>query len=127
LVYVEEIRAQLGDEVALAKLLASIPLPHSVRPLLRKPFFGRKWDCTRELDHWFASDGTTVLCLEISGVSASVALRMRLRFDDLRNASPGLHLSRKVVHGLLEAVAREDGKVSTVPLDARARSRPIRS
>ena len=123
LVYVEEVLARLSDEPALARLLASIPtIPQSVRPLLSKPFFGRKWDCAKQLDHWLASDGATVVCLKISGASASVAMRMRLRFDDLRGATPGLQPSRRTVHRLLEAIAREDGRLPTVPLNARSRA-----
>ena len=122
MIHVEEIEACLADEAALAKLLTSIPLPQSVRPLLRKPFFGRKWNAAQQLDHWFASDGKTVVCVKISGASASITLRMRMRFDDLRNTSAGLQPSRKIVRGLLAVIAREDAKVSAALLDARPRS-----
>jgi hypothetical protein len=119
-VRIDEIQAHLADDAALANILASIPLPHSVGPLLSKPFFGRKWDCTKRSDHWLASDGTTVVFLKVSGASASAVARLRMRFDDLRIASPGLQPSSKTLHDLLAMIAREDGPVATVSVDARS-------
>jgi hypothetical protein len=111
-VRVEEAQAHLGDDVALAALLAKGPLPILVGPLLHKPFFGRKWDFAKQSDHWLASDGTRVVSLEISGAGASAVARMRLRFDDLRMISAGLLPSLKILHDLLEEIAREDGAQS---------------
>ena len=108
MVQIEELEARLADDVALANLLASIPLPRSVRPLLRRSFFGRKWNPVHQIDHWFGSNGTTVVCVKISGATAAATARMRMRFDDLRSASPGLQPSRKILHSLIEAIARED-------------------
>jgi hypothetical protein len=110
-VCIEEARAHLGDDVSLATLLAKGPLPILVGPLLHKPFFGRKWDSAKQSDHWLASDGSRVVSLETSGASASAVARMRLRFDDLRIISPGLLPSLKILHDLLEEIAREDGQV----------------
>lgn len=111
-VRIEEAQARLGDDVSLATLLAKGPLPILVGPLLHKPFFGRKWDAAKQSDHWLASDGSTVVSLEIAGASASAVARMRLRFDDLRVVSPGLLPSLKVLHDLLEQIAHEDGQVT---------------
>lgn len=111
-VRIDELQARLSDDAALAKLLESIPLPHSVGPLLRKSFLGRKWDCRRQSDHWLASDGRTVVSLKISGASASAVARMRMRFDDLCIATPGLQPSRTTLCALLAAIAREDGRVA---------------
>ncbi len=108
-VCIEEIQVQLNDDAALAKLLASVPLPGLVGTLLHKPFFGRKWDSPLHSDHWLASDGATVVSLRISGASAATVARTRLRFDDVRLASPGLLPSRRILHDLLEEIAREDG------------------
>jgi len=110
-VRIEEAQAYLGDDVALATLLAKGPLPILVGLLLHKPFFGRKWDSAQQSDHWLASDGTRVVSLEISGASASAVARTRLRFDDLRVISPGLLPSLKILHDLLEEIAREDNQV----------------
>ena len=110
-VRIEEAQAHLGDDVALATLLAKGPLPILVGPLLHKPFFGRKWDSAKQSDHWLASDGERVVSLEISGASASAVARTRLRFDDLRVISPGLLPSLKILHDLLEEIAHEDNEV----------------
>jgi hypothetical protein len=109
-VRIEETRTHLGDDVALAALLASIPFPLFVAPLLQKPFFERKWDYLKQCDHWIASDGTTVVSLTISGASAAAVARMRLRFDDRRIVSPALQPSLKILHDLLEGIAREAGR-----------------
>jgi hypothetical protein len=106
---IEESQARLTDEAALARLITSIPLPHSVRALLRKPFLGRRWDCVHQCDHWLASDGRIVVCVKVSGASASVIARMRTRFDDRRIVTPGLIPSRKLLLALLEVIAKEDG------------------
>lgn len=110
-VRIEEAQAHLGDDVSLATLLAKGPLPMLVGPLLHKPFFGRKWDSAKQSDHWLASDGSRVVSLEISGARASDVARVRLRFDDLRLMSRGLLPSLKILHDLLEDIAREDGQV----------------
>ena len=118
-VRIEEAQASLGDDVSLATLLAKGPLPILVGPLLHKPFFGRKWDSAKQSDHWLASDGSRVVSLEISGAGASAVARMRLRFDDLRLISPGLLPSLKILHDLLEEIAREDGQIMGLPAAAR--------
>lgn len=120
-VRIEEAQARLGDDVSLATLLAMGPLPILVGPLLHKPFFGRKWDAAKQSDHWLASDGSRVVSLEISGASASAVAKLRLRFDDLRLVSPGLLPSLKVLHDLLEQIAREDVEVTDVSPGPRQR------
>jgi hypothetical protein len=109
-VRLEESRARLGDDGALAALLASIPLPVFVEPLLHKLFFERKWDYPKQRDHWIASDGTTVVSLTISGASATTVAGLRLRFDDLRILSPGLQPSLGILHDLLEKDAHGPGR-----------------
>lgn len=109
-VRIEEARARLGDDSALAALLAGIPFPLFVEPLLHKPFFERKWDYQKQCDHWIASDGTNVVSLTISGASAAAVARIRLRFDDLRIVSPALQPSLNIMHDLVEEVARETGR-----------------
>jgi hypothetical protein len=104
---IEETRAHLGDDIVLAALLASIPFPLFVGPLLHKPFFERKWDYEKQRDHWISSDGTTVAALTISGASAAAVAKMRLHFDDLRIVSPGLQPSLRILHDLLEETARQ--------------------
>lgn len=102
-VRIEEVRAQFGDDPALTKLLASIPFPPSVRPLLAKRFLGRKWNGVRKWDYWLASDGANVVSLRITGASADVIARVRLRFDELFESTPGLEPSRKTLRQLIAA------------------------
>lgn len=109
-VRLEETRTRLGDDAALAALLAGIPLPVFVEPLLHRPFFERKWDCLNQRDHWIASDGTTLVSLTITGANAATVARIRLRFDDLRIVSPGLQPSLGILHDILEKDAHEPGR-----------------
>lgn len=109
-VRLEETRARLGDDIALAALLAAIPFPVFVEPLLHKLFFERKWDYLKQRDHWIASDGTTVVSLTISGASAATVAAIRLRFDDLRILSPALQPSLGILHDLLEKDAHGPGR-----------------
>lgn len=119
-VHIEEIQAPLDDEAALAKLIAGIPVPDSVGPLLHHRFFGRKWDIAKQVDHWLASDGTTVVSLRISGASPSAVARLRMRFDDLLIASPDLQPSGKILHDLLAMIAREDKPPTAISAEARS-------
>lgn len=105
----------------MARILASIPHPEAVRPLLRRPFFGRKWNWMKRRDHWLASDGSTVVCLMISGATAGVIARMRSRFDDLRLRTPGLRPSAEILGELLALIEREQGSIE------RARAPGMRS
>jgi hypothetical protein len=100
----------LGDDAALAALLAGIPLPVFVEPLLHRRFFERKWDYLKQRDHWIGSDGTTVVSLTIAGANAATVARIRLRFDDLRIVSPGLQPSLAILHDLLEKDAHGAGR-----------------
>ena len=59
--------------------------------------------------------------------SSSAVARVRMRFDDLRVAAPELQPSGETLHILLERIAREDGQVVTITVDARPRSRGVHS
>lgn len=118
MIQIHERQAYLHDRASVAKLLASIPWPHSVGSLLRKSFFARKWDGTHQSDYWLASDGTMVVSVRISGASAAAVAKMRMRFDDLRVISPRLQPSGRALHDLLAGIAREDGGVAQISLDA---------
>lgn len=78
-VHIEETHAQLGDDAALTTLLASVPLPGLVGPLLHKPFSGPKWDSARQSDRWLASDGTTAVSFSISERTAPDTRGIRAR------------------------------------------------
>lgn len=95
--HIEEIRARLDNESALARFIAAVPFPPSICALLRKPIFCRGWPREQQCDYWLASDGADVVCV-IAGGSAVLMSEVRARFDDLRLNQSGPQLSRNAVH-----------------------------
>jgi hypothetical protein len=108
MIEIQEFRARLDDEQDLAQLLESIPYPSSVRAMLAKTFFGRRWDANQPCDTWLASDGKSVVCLKICGVTAKQIAAIRFRFDELKSRDAGLQLSRDLISDLAEHVT-DDG------------------
>jgi hypothetical protein len=108
MIEIQEYEAQLDDENDLAHLLESIPYPSSVRAMLARTFFGRRWDANQNCDTWLASDGKRVVCLKIRGVTAKQIAAIRFSFDELQSRDAGLQLSRNLISDLAEHVT-DDG------------------
>lgn len=106
MVNVEEIRVRVDDHPALEALLGLIPHPPSVRKLLGKRFFGRRWSVTSHCDFWLSSDGNTVVCLIIRGANPGNIERIRSAYDALRPNGPPRVLSRDFVNGLVTRLLR---------------------
>ncbi len=106
MVIVEEVRARI-DESALESLLGLVPHPPSVRELLGRRFFGRRWRVTGHSDFWLSSDGETVVCLIIRGANPENAKRIRAAYDALRPDGPPRVLSRDFVTRLVNRVMGE--------------------
>lgn len=107
MVTVEEIRASLRDESAIESLLRRVPHPPTVRQLLRRRFFGRRWSVTDHCDFWLSSNGKTVVCLIIRGANPETIERIRAAYDALRPNGPPEVLSHDFVTGLVKRVLRE--------------------
>ena len=107
---VEEQRIAVDDEAALAQALVSIPYPDSVRGLLGKEFFGRRWQQEECCDYWLASDGDTVVWLKIRGATATQVADIRFRFDVIVDQYPGTRPSKSLICDFVNAVtgARAD-------------------
>ena len=107
MIYVLEERSSLNDDEPLSKVLLSTPYPRSVRRLLRKGFFGRRWQKTESCDYWLASDGVVAVLFRISGATAAQVSAIRLRFDERAAKHPGLELSRELLCELVTFVTGE--------------------
>jgi hypothetical protein len=98
-------RARVADGGALYRLLEDVPQAEEIRARLAAPFFTRRWHQLTERSFWIASDGTTVLCLTVSGLSADEMVAVWVSFDDYRKRS-GFTLS---AHSLSEVIQAELG------------------
>jgi hypothetical protein len=106
MIYVQADHVSLDDEAGLRRFLTSIPHPRTVRELLGKGFFGRRWQQTESCDYWLVSDGKNAACFRIAGASAAQIYAIRLRFDvHLKDAN--LELSRELLCELVRAVTGE--------------------
>lgn len=107
MVDVEEIRVRVDDPSALEALLGLIPHPPSVRELLGRRFFGRRWSVTAHCDFWLSSDGDTVVCLIIRGADSDNIERIRSAYDALRPNGPPRVLSHDFVNRLVNRLLRQ--------------------
>jgi hypothetical protein len=107
MIYVQADQVPLDDEVGLRQFLNSIPHPGTVRKLLAKGFFGRRWQQAESSDYWLVSDGKTAAYFRISGASAAQIYAIRLRFDLLVVRNKTLELSRDLLCELVKAVTGE--------------------
>jgi hypothetical protein len=107
MVYVQVHRARLDDEPGLLRLLAATCHPLSVRSMLSKPFFGRRWQQRESRDCWLASDGKKVLCMNIRGASSAQIAAIRLRFDHLASRRARVDLSPQLLCELVASVTGE--------------------
>jgi hypothetical protein len=105
MISVQTIRAPLAEGPALSQLLDSIPYPESVRRLLGKGYFGRRWAQREACDYWLACDGQEAICWRILGATTSQVYAIRTRFDEMLALNPRLRLSRDLLCQLLSSIA----------------------
>lgn len=70
-------------------------------------FFGQAWDRETERDFYVASDGHRAMCITIAGLTLKQAARVRVGFDEFREANPGAMTSEAlatVIYGLVEQI-----------------------
>lgn len=107
MIYVQADQVSLDDEAGLRHFLTSIPHPVTVRKLLTKGFFGRRWQQTESSDYWLVSDGKIAACFRICGASAAQTYAIRLRFDVLVTKNADFVLSRELLCDVVRAVTGE--------------------
>jgi hypothetical protein len=107
MIYVQADKVSLDDDAGLRRFLASIPHPGTVRKLLRKGFFGRRWQQAESCDYWLVSDGESAASFRICGASAAQIYAIRLRFDVLVAKHADFVLSRDMLCDVVKAVTGE--------------------
>jgi hypothetical protein len=75
-------RVHVRDKAAVKALLAPVPDAHLVRRRLKRGGYVQHWDCALEVDFWVFSNGKTMACLAIEGLSVDEAERSRRLFTD---------------------------------------------
>jgi hypothetical protein len=94
-------RALVADSTALGRLLDEVPDAEELRVELVKPYFTRRWQHSAQHSYWIASDGTTALCLTLTGLELDEVIALWLSFDDYRRR-PGFTLSASALGNIIE-------------------------
>jgi hypothetical protein len=96
-VTVRHAAAPLTDAAALDRLLEPLPEASELRPRLAGKFFARAWDAKVQRDYWITSDGTSVVCFTIRGLTLQQAAAVRVRWDAKRRRKLGTEALADVI------------------------------
>lgn len=95
-------RARVADPRALSRLLDEVPECDEIRAQLCKPCFARRWQQSRQRSFWITSDGSTAICLTVTGLDVDEMVAIWIAFDGYRNR-PGFSLSALSLGAIIEA------------------------
>jgi hypothetical protein len=98
-------RARVADPAALMRLLDDVPDAEEIRAELTRPYFTRRWQYSGQRSFWIASDGTTAVCLTLTGLDLDEVIAVWLSFDEHRRRE-GFTFS---AHALSEIIQLELG------------------
>jgi hypothetical protein len=107
---ISAVRALAADPAALRRLLDEVPDAEEIGPQLGRPYFTRRWQQSMQRSFWISSDGTTALCLTLTGLDMDEMVAVWVSFDDYRRR-PGFALS---AHTLGEIIETEIGIVAEI-------------
>jgi hypothetical protein len=78
-------QALIADGRAVTSLLDEVPEAEEIRPELSKPyFFVRRWQQSMQRSFWITSDGTTALCLTLTGLDIDEMVVLWVSFEEYR-------------------------------------------
>ena len=96
-------KALIADGRAVTRLLDEVPEAEEIRPELSKPyFFIRRWQQSMQRSFWITSDGTTALCLTITGLDIDEMVVLWVSFEEYRRRA-GFTLSATTLSQIIEA------------------------
>jgi hypothetical protein len=95
-------QALVTDGCAITTLLDEVPEADEIRAELTKPYFTRRWQQSMERSFWITSDGTTALCLTVTGLDLEEMVALWLSFEQYRRRS-GFTLSASTLGQIIEA------------------------
>jgi hypothetical protein len=95
-------QALIADGRAIARLLDEVPEAEEIRPELSKPFFIRRWQQSMQRSFWIKSDGTTALCLTLTGLDIDEMGVLWVSFEEYRRRAD-FTLSATALSEIIEA------------------------
>ena len=96
-------QALIADGRAITRLLDEVPEAEEIRTQLSKPcFFIRRWQQSMQRSFWITSDGTTALCLTITGLDIDEMVVLWVSFEEYRRRA-GFTLSASTLSQIIEA------------------------
>ncbi len=95
-------QALIADGCAITRLLDEVPEPEEIRPELSKPYFIRRWQQSMQRSFWITSDGTTVLCLTVTGLDIEESVALWVSFEEYRRRA-GFTLSATTLGQIIKA------------------------
>jgi len=105
-------RALAADPAALRRLLDEVPDAEEICGQLCRPYFTRRWQQSMKRSFWISSDGTTAVCLTLTGLDVDEMVAVWISFDDYRRR-PDFALSARTLGEIIEA---EIGVVAEIDL-----------
>jgi hypothetical protein len=95
-------RARASDPMALRRLLDEVPDADEIQSELCKPYFTRRWQQSMKRSFWITSDGTTAVCLTLTGLEVDEMVALWVGFDEYRRR-PGFTLSALTLSEIIES------------------------
>jgi len=95
-------RALASDSVALRRLLDEVPDADDIQSELYRPYFARRWQQSMQRSFWITSDGTTAVCLTLTGLDVDEMVAVWVSFDEHRRR-PGFVLSARTLSAIIES------------------------
>jgi len=95
-------QALVCDGRAITRLLDEVPEAEEIRGALSEPYFTRRWQQSMQRSFWITSDGTTAVCLTITGLDVDEMVALWISFDEHRRR-PGFSLSALALGAIIEA------------------------
>jgi hypothetical protein len=93
--------ALIADSRAITRLLDEVPEAEEIRAELSKPYFTRRWQQSMQRSFWITSDGTTAVCLTITGLSVDEMVVLWISFEEYRRRA-GFTLSAITLSQIIE-------------------------
>jgi len=91
-----------NDSMAVRRLLDDVPDAADIQTELCKPYFTRRWQQSMQRSFWIASDGTTAVCLTLTGLDVDETVAVWVSFDEYRRR-PGFILSAHTLNAIIES------------------------